>query len=94
LSASDVDTPQSRQLTLEAAQQSLVLLKNENKALPLDLNQLRNKKIALIGPAVNATQLMQGIYYGQAPYLISPLAGFKNVTQGTINKFILSYFYL
>ena len=91
LSASDVDTPQSRQLTLEAAQQSLVLLKNNNKALPLDLNQLRNKKIALIGPAVNATLLMQGIYYGQAPYLISPLMGFQDVTQGTNNKSVFSY---
>ena len=82
LSATDVDTPQSRQLTLEAAQQSMVLLKNTNKALPLNLSQLQNKKIALIGPAVNATLLMQGIYYGQAPYLTSPLMGFQNLTSG------------
>jgi beta-D-xylosidase 4 len=86
----DVDTPQTRQLTLEAAQQSLVLLKNTNKALPLDMNQLKNKKIALIGSAVNATQLMQGIYFGQAPYLTSPLMGFQNIIQGTINKSIFS----
>ena len=92
LSAIDVDTPQSRQLTLEAAQQGAVLLKNANKALPLDLNQLRNKKIALIGPGVNATQLMQGIYFGQAPYLISPLMGFQNITQGTVENSIFPLF--
>ena len=85
LSHVDVDTAEARQLALEAAEQSLVLLKNVNKALPLDLNQLRNKKIALIGPSADATKLMQGNYFGTAPYLISPLMGFQNVTQGTIN---------
>ncbi len=84
LSAIDVDTAESRQLALEAAQQSLVLLKNINKALPLDMNQLRNKKIALIGPSANATTLMQGNYFGSAPYLINPIKGFENVTQGNI----------
>jgi beta-D-xylosidase 4 len=84
LSHVDVDTAESRQLALEAAQQSLVLLKNNNKALPLDINQLRNKKIALIGPSANATNLMQGNYFGSAPYLINPVMGFRNVTQGII----------
>ena len=82
LSKDDVDTSDSRQLTLEAAQQSIVLLKNQNKALPLDINQLQNKKIALIGPSANNGGLMQGNYYGKAPYLIDPLSAFQNVTQG------------
>jgi beta-glucosidase-like glycosyl hydrolase len=82
LSKSDVDTDESRQLTLEAAQQSIVLLKNVNKALPLNINQLQNKKIALIGPSANATILMQGNYHGTAPYLIDPVTAFQNVTQG------------
>jgi beta-glucosidase-like glycosyl hydrolase len=82
LSKTDVDTDESRQLALEAAQQSIVLLKNANKALPLDLNQLQNKRIALIGPTANATILMQGNYRGIAPYLISPFIAFQNVTQG------------
>ena len=81
LSKADVDTPASRQLTLEAAQQSIVLLKNRNKALPLDINQLQNKKIALIGPTANATHIMQGNYAGVAPYLIDPVSAFQNVTQ-------------
>jgi hypothetical protein len=82
LSKADVDTPESRQLTLEAAQQSIVLLKNLNKALPLNINQLQNKKIALIGPSANAGGLMQGNYFGRAPYLIDPVTAFQNVTQG------------
>ena len=81
LSAADVDTPASRQLALEAAQQSIVLLKNTNKILPLDVNQLRDKRIALIGPTANATGLMQGNYNGHAPYLIDPVTAFRNLTQ-------------
>jgi beta-D-xylosidase 4 len=61
-------------------------LKNVNKALPLDINQLQNKRIALIGPSANATDLLQGSYRGKAPYLISPVAAFENVTQGMIDK--------
>lgn len=82
LTKDDVDTPQARQLALEAAQQSIVLLKNQNNALPLNINQLQKKRIALIGPMVNATSYMQGSYYGKAPYLISPLEAFGNATQG------------
>jgi len=69
-------------LTLESAQQSIVLLKNLNNSLPLNINQLTNKTIALIGPMSNATKLMQGIYCGRAPYLIDPLKAFKTMVQG------------
>ncbi len=79
-----VDTLASRQFTLESAQESLVLLKNSNKALPLNINELTNKKIALIGPTANATKLMQGNYFGVAPYLTSPLMGFKSIVEGTV----------
>ena len=86
LSKVDVDTLEARKLSLEAAQQSIILLKNANKALPLNMEQLKNKKIALIGPTANATTLMQGNYYGTAPYLIDPITGFKGVTQGNLKK--------
>ncbi len=82
LSKADVDTNEARQLALEAAQESIVLLKNTNKALPLNLNQLKNKKIALIGPTADATELMQGNYYGRAPFLIDPITAFRVLTQG------------
>ncbi|CAF3368862.1 unnamed protein product [Rotaria sp. Silwood1] len=82
LSKLDVDTVEARRLSLEAAQESIVLLKNINNALPLNIDQLKNKKIALIGPTANATVLMQGNYYGQAPFLIDPITAFQGVTQG------------
>jgi beta-glucosidase-like glycosyl hydrolase len=77
-----VNTPESRQLALEAAQQSIVLLKNTNKSLPLDLNRLQNTKIALIGPNANVSGLMQGNYFGKAPFLIDPRTAFEQITQG------------
>jgi xylan 1,4-beta-xylosidase len=84
ISPSAVDTPASRQLTLESAQQSIVLLKNSNKSLPLEMDQLTNITIALIGPTANATTLMQGSYHGIAPYLTAPLTGFTTIVQGNL----------
>ena len=82
LNKSHVDTPEARELSLVSAQEGMVLLKNTNNALPLKMDQLMNKKIALIGPVADATVLMQGNYYGQAPFLIDPITGFKNITAG------------
>jgi beta-glucosidase-like glycosyl hydrolase len=79
---SHVDTLEARQLSLVSAQESIVLLKNINKTLPLNIDRLMNKKIALIGPTADATVAMQGIYHGRAPFLIDPVTGFKNLTTG------------
>ena len=92
LTKDNVNTPEARQLTLEAAQQSIVLLKNTNKALPLNLNQLQNKKIALIGPTADATGLMQGNYYGAAPYLIDPVTGFRGLVEGKDENLTHAFF--
>lgn len=81
LSTNDVYTSESVQLALEAGQQSIVLLKNVNKALPLNINQLANKRVALIGPNANASELMLGNYHGYPAYIFSPISGFKNVTK-------------
>ena len=75
-----VNTPEAQQLALLSAQQSIVLLKNSNKILPLNLDQLINKTIALIGPLINATDAMQSSYRGRAPFLISPLMAFNTIT--------------
>jgi beta-glucosidase-like glycosyl hydrolase len=75
---------EAQQLALESAQESIVLLKNINKALPLHIDQLKNKTIAVIGPTANATILMQGNYYGTAPFLISPFIAFTSLTAGMI----------
>jgi len=82
ITKSAVDTNASRQFAFESAQQSIVLLKNLNNSLPLNLTELTNKRIALIGPTANATKLMQGNYFGVAPYLIDPLTGFKSIIEG------------
>ncbi|KAI9647643.1 hypothetical protein NHQ30_004028 [Ciborinia camelliae] len=75
---SDVSKPAAKQLALQAAEDGIVLLKNDG-VLPLLSNIT---KVALIGPWANATTQMQGNYFGQAPFLHSPLiaalnSGFK-----------------
>jgi hypothetical protein len=64
----------------------MVLLKNVNNALPLNIDQLKGKKNALIGPTANATLLMQGNYFGKAPFLIDPISAFKSIVEIMIQK--------
>ncbi|KAF2841128.1 glycoside hydrolase family 3 protein [Patellaria atrata CBS 101060] len=71
LTFADVSTSEAQKLAYEAAVQGIVLLKSNGGLLPLQLDS--NTSIALIGPWANATQQMQGNYYGIAPYLHSPL---------------------
>ena len=54
LGIEDIDTPAHQQLALEAAQQSIVLLKNDAQTLPLK----PGSNIAIVGPHFNATQLL------------------------------------
>jgi beta-glucosidase len=49
------NSPEHQQLALRAAQEALILLKNENGLLPLSLD--RYKKIAVIGPNAGAVHL-------------------------------------
>jgi len=84
LSRVNINTTEAQQLALLSAQESMVLLKNIDKSLPLNLDQLANKTIALMGPAFNATELMQSNYHGAAPFLISPLMAFNTITQGIV----------
>lgn len=67
-------TPETQNIAYQVAQKSIVLLKNEGKALPL-----KGGKIAVIGRnAVNTTAL-GGVGAGvKAPYEITPLQGIKN----------------
>jgi len=50
-----VNSEEHRQLALEIAQKSIILLKNENQLLPLDRDQIQ--KIAVIGPSADQIQL-------------------------------------
>ena len=62
-------------LALEAAEKSMVLLKNENHLLPLTKPPAN---IAVIGPASDDPDVMLGNYYGTPRHLITPLAGIQN----------------
>ena len=73
LSWADVNTPAAENLALTAARESITLLKNDG-ILPF----ASTKNVALIGPWGQATGQMQGNYFGQAPYLISPFEAFQN----------------
>ncbi|CAF2528902.1 unnamed protein product [Rotaria sp. Silwood2] len=84
LTKADVDTPQSRKLSLESAQDSIILLKNVNRSMPLHIDPLINKKIALIEPTANATESMQESYFGKTPFLIDPGAAIKAMTAGKL----------
>ena len=54
--------------------EGIVLLKNDG-TLPLKGDV---KKVALVGPWANVTNLMQGNYYGSSPYLVTPYFGALN----------------
>lgn len=71
---SDVNTNTSQALALSAAEEGIVLLKNDG-TLPLSPSV---KKLALIGPWADATTQMQGNYAGIAPFLVSPRQAFAN----------------
>ncbi|KAJ5552020.1 hypothetical protein N7535_000033 [Penicillium sp. DV-2018c] len=71
---SDVVETDAWNIAYEAAAASIVLLKNDG-TLPLSK---KTKSVALIGPWANATTAMQGNYFTEAPYLISPLDAFKD----------------
>ena len=60
LGIGDIDTAAHQQLAYEAAQQSIVLLKNDVGVLPLQ----PGSKIAIVGPHFNATQLLMSNYHG------------------------------
>lgn len=52
-------------LSVEAARRSMVLLKNENNMLPLDVKKIRS--IAVIGPNANSRAALVGNYQEHRP---------------------------
>jgi beta-glucosidase-like glycosyl hydrolase len=54
-----VDSPAHQALALDAALQGMVLLRNDGRLLPLPAG----KRIAVIGPLVNATEDLMGNYF-------------------------------
>lgn len=75
ISPSIVGSPAHKELALEAARQSIVLLKNEKKMLPIDVNKI--KSIAVVG--INAGSCEFGDYSGiPVGDAVSVLDGIKN----------------
>jgi beta-glucosidase len=78
ISRDKLDSQEHRDLALQVARESMVLLKNSKNILPLDINKL--KKIAVIGPNADIVEL--GGYSGMPSVRISPLQGLKDKLQG------------
>ncbi|HEY1647294.1 MAG TPA: glycoside hydrolase family 3 C-terminal domain-containing protein [Terracidiphilus sp.] len=79
LGQADIDSPQHRDLALQAARESIVLLKNHSALLPLSAN----KSIAVIGPTADLLQAAEGNYNGASSSPVLLLEGlrkqFRNV---------------
>lgn len=74
LDSSVICCEENKQLALEAARESIVLLKNRENILPLNEKDLN--KIAVIGPL--AEEVYPDWYTGVFPYKVTPLDGIKN----------------
>jgi beta-glucosidase len=72
------ERPSSRQLVRQATDESIVLLKNENRTLPLYRQKL--KTIAVIGPWTN--EVLLDWYSGTPPYNVSIVEGIKEDAKG------------
>ncbi len=67
---------EARDLVRVATQKSVVLMKNTNNLLPLQMDKI--KSIAVIGPSANS--VISDWYSGTPPYRITILQGIKNAT--------------
>jgi beta-glucosidase len=84
-----VSKKEHQEYAYKLAQKSIVLLKNDNDLLPLDIKNI--KSLAVIGP--NATEAppisyssyaLLGGYSGLPPYYVSVLDGIKAKTKGNV----------
>jgi beta-glucosidase len=71
---SEVDSVANRELALNAARESIVLLKNHNGTLPLKSSI---KKLAVVGPDADLLESIEGNYNGTAADPVTPLNGLR-----------------
>jgi beta-glucosidase len=74
ITAADNDTEQHRELALQAARESIVLLKNQNHLLPL---KRRYRTIAVIGPDADSLDALEGNYNGTPSRPVTLLQGIR-----------------
>ncbi|KAL6653715.1 hypothetical protein ACP70R_008639 [Stipagrostis hirtigluma subsp. patula] len=88
LGPADVCTAAHRELALEAARQSVVLLKNERgkhrDVLPL--NPGRHRAVAVVGPHAEATVAMVGNYAGKPCGYTTPLQGIARYAAQAVHQ--------
>ena len=70
-----IDCPEHRELSIRAAAESCVLLKN-NGLLPLDKSKI--KRLAIIGPNADSRDALKGNYYGNAARYVTIADGLRN----------------
>jgi len=68
-----IDSPAHRKLALQAALESIVLLKNADATLPLHAGV----KLAVIGPDADTIETLEASYHGTARVPITPLEGLR-----------------
>ncbi len=73
--SSELESPAHKAHSLKMAQQSIVLLKNENNTLPLSK---KIKKIAVLGPNADNSIAVLGNYNGTPSEIVTALQGIKN----------------
>jgi beta-glucosidase len=80
---SELDSPTHRQLSLKLAEESMVLLKNDG-VLPLK----GAKRIAIVGPLADQTEVMLGNYHGTPTHVVSMLEGMRAAFPGSRISFV------
>src|SRR5437667_2280731 len=79
LTIADNDTPAHRQLALEAARKSIVLLKNDGNMLPLKSSV---KAIAVVGPNADSLSVLLGNYNGNPSSYTTIIDGIRKRFRG------------
>ena len=81
ISMAENDTPQHQETALQAARESIVLLKNDGL---LPLNRANIKRIAVIGANANSVPMLLGNYNGAPSHPITILDGIKSLAGSNI----------
>ncbi len=78
---SELKLEEDRKIALQAANETITLLKNDDKILPLNLED--DSTVAVIGP--NADRVLLGGYSGKPKYYTTILEGVKNKVRSSVN---------
>jgi beta-glucosidase len=78
---SENDSPQHRELALQVAEESIVLLKNQGSILPL---QSSLKTIAVVGPNAESLEALEGDYSAVPSGPVYPVDGMRKAFTGKV----------